>query len=300
MKAVVITVATLCLLAIALLKIVSVLQAITWVRRHGARYISSLRTNPPGSECDYWQALRQAHGAWFPFGVKDFVLRDFIAHCRLKKTIWSRLAGICAAGFQCTLYRFQRFAGIVGIYAVAIASFSPKTNPLSSIDANLLYMLVVVVLATNALLSVEAVCCYAIFGNYAMSFHMLSPENHTWGAGDRLLLELKVIAGKVITTLYCGTVAAFVTRALFGGFQGNSLPEVPHAGLGAISSAFFQMTYFTTTTFVTVGFGDITPANIRGQFVALLIEIQAFSIVGLVLASMLATKDAAAPGQRTE
>ena len=206
--------------------------------------------------------------------------------------------GICAAGFQGALYRFQRFAGIVGIYAIVVSYLSTQFNSMLNINSWLLYMLVVVVLATNTLLSVEAVCCYAIFGNYAMSFHMLSPENPAWGSGDRLLLELKVIVAKVITTLYCGTVAAFVTRALFNGFQGNTLPAVSHVSLGATFNALFQMAYFTTTTFVTVGFGDITPANICGQLVTLLIEIQAFSIIGVVLASMLATKDAIAPGQR--
>jgi hypothetical protein len=300
MGTIVITILTFCFLAIAILKTVSILQAINWVRRHGAHYISSLRTNPPSGEAKYWQALREANGSWFPFGVKDFLLRDFITRCQAEKAILKRLVGICAAGFQCALYRFQRFAGIVGIYAIVVAYLSTQFNSMLNINSWLLYVLVVVVLAINALLSVEAVCCYAIFGNYAMSFHMLSPENLAWGSGDRLLLELKVILAKVITTLYCGTVAAFVTHTLFNGFHGNTLPAVPHGSLGAIFNTLFQMAYFTTTTFVTVGFGDITPANICGQFVTLLIEIQAFSIIGVVLASMLATKDAIAPGQRTK
>ena len=289
---------TILFLFIALLKIVSILQAIRWIRKNGEAYISILHNNPPTSATDYYCAMEKANGTWFPFGVKDFRLRKFILHCHTEKSFWKKYCGLLAFLFQTTMYRFQIFAGIVGSYAIGISYLSNKSIFLSDSLIYLLYALTIIVLGTNALLSIEAVCCYAIFRNYAMSFHMFSLEKKFWGSGDRFLTELKIVGAKIIITLYCGTVAAFVAFALLDGFDGNSLPDDPIVCFSHLMNSIFQMAYFTTTTFVTVGFGDITPKNIFGQIVALLIEIQAFSIVALVLASLLSTKDTCIPEQK--
>jgi voltage-gated potassium channel Kch len=50
------------------------------------------------------------------------------------------------------------------------------------------------------------------------------------------------------------------------------------------------MVYWATTTFATVGYGDISPANGYGQLVAFLIEIQAFAVLGIVFASLFASR----------
>ena len=129
----------------------------------------------------------------------------------------------------------------------------------------LLYALAAILLMCNSLLSIEAVFSYAILGGYATSFHMLSPLRDRWSGGSRILLELKVIMGKVATTIYTGSVAAYVAYVLFQGLKGSGLHQFDAIDASSWIAVFFQLVYWATTTFVTVGYGDIYPVRLHYQ-----------------------------------
>jgi hypothetical protein len=152
----------------------------------------------------------------------------------------------------------------------------------------LLNTLTTVVLGANSLLSAEAVLSYAILGGYAAPFHMLSTKHR-----NRLLLELGVVTGKILTTIFSGAAAGYVAWVAFGGLRGDALVTQPTANALHAVGGFLQMVYWATTTFVTVGYGDISPANGCGQLVAFLIEVQAFAVLGIVFTSLFASKEAA-------
>jgi hypothetical protein len=115
---------------------------------------------------------------------------------------------------------------------------------------------------------------------------MLSPC-----ASGRLLLEVKVVAAKVATTIFSGSAAAYVAYVGFGGLRGDALIALPVRGVVDVVKLFLEMVYWTTTTFATVGYGDILPSNGYGQFVAFLIEVQAFAVVAIVFASLFTSKE---------
>lgn len=280
---------TLILIAVALLKIVSVTQAIGWLWSRGKDYADRLRRSPPRKESDYYDALDESGGRHFPFGVKDYRLRNYIA---LGGKAWGlrRVTPWIASVFQATVYRFERFAFLVGLWAVITVSVGHHALWFTSSATHnlLLYALTTIVLGTNSLLSAEAVFSYTILGGYATPFHMLLPRN-----GNRLLLELRVVTGKIVTTIFSGAVAAYVAYAAFAGLEGRALVTTPTASVLDTVGAFLQMVYWATTTFATVGYGDISPANGYGQLVAFLIEVQAFAVLGIVFASLFASKDTA-------
>ena len=279
---------TLILLAVVLLKIVSIVQAIRWLGCSGHEYAKLRSHSPPGSEEDYFVAFERSSGKHFPFGVKDYLLRRYISDG--SKSTGIRHAAACVASiFQKSLYRFERLTLIVGFWAVVMVTVQYNTYWLKSIVSHnaLLYILTSAVLATNILLSVEAVFSYAILGGYATPFHMLGSPRST-----RLLLELGVVIGKIVTTIFSGAVTAYVVYLAFDGLQGATLDVPPPANAMKAIVLFLQMVYWVTTTFSTVGYGDITPSNGYGQLVAFLIEVQAFAVLGIVFASLFTAKDA--------
>ncbi|MBI3247379.1 MAG: two pore domain potassium channel family protein [Deltaproteobacteria bacterium] len=283
-------VVSLILLVVALLKIVSIVQAIRWLRSWGRCYAGHLHHNPPPDEPAYYAAFEQCGGRHFPFGVKDYRLRRYIGLGRDARGFQRAGVGI-ASLFQATLYRYERLAGLVGLWAVVMTSVRHDAQLLTSpaVHSTLLYTLTNVVLGTNALLSVEAVFSYAILGGYATSFHMLSPR----AGASRLLLELRVAMGRVVTTVFSGAVAAYVAYIAFGALEGKALVARPIQNAWEATQAFLQMLYWAMTTFATVGYGDIIPSNGYGQLVAFLIEVQTFAVLAIVFASLFTSRDTA-------
>jgi hypothetical protein len=135
------------------------------------------------------------------------------------------------------------------------------------------------------MLSIETVFSYAKLGAYATSFHRLSAKKE-----NSLLLEIRVVITRIITTVLSGAFAAYVTYIAFDGLEGKALVAAPPATLLNVLELLLQMVYWATTTFSTVGYGDISPANGLGQLVAFLIEVQALAVLGIVFASLFASR----------
>jgi transposase len=62
---------TIILLIVAVLKIVSVSNAIRWLGRSGNLYACLIRRDPPQTETAYCEAFEKSEGNYFPFGIKD-------------------------------------------------------------------------------------------------------------------------------------------------------------------------------------------------------------------------------------
>ncbi len=128
-----------------------------------------------------------------------------------------------------------------------------------AVHAALLYILTIIVLAMNAVLSVEAVFSYARLGGYAIPFHGLSTGEAKPSPGGKLLLDLRVVVGKVTTTILTGAGASYLAHVCFSGLKGDALRSLPISNVQDAAALFAQMIYWVTTTFTTVGYGDIVP-----------------------------------------
>jgi hypothetical protein len=82
-----------------------------------------------------------------------------------------------------------------------------------------------------------------------------------------------------------------VAQVTSGALRGEALVHFSHSDGFTWIALLWQSLYFTTTTFATVGYGDIVPSNILGEAVSFLIQIQAFVVISIVIASLFAAKD---------
>jgi hypothetical protein len=277
---------TLFLLSVIAVKIIAAVNDTRWLGSSGAIYRDLRQKASPDNEQAVFDLFEQTNGAHWPFGVKDYKLRRLAS-----ASSRNRRLRVTAAIFHASLFRFQRLAVIAGAYA--IVGVSSGTFPLvvmaPSVHAVLLFALCLLILGTNVLLSVQAVVAYATLGDYAQSFQLYP----LWRPGfvsairsNPLLQELRVLADKVATSIIAGAVAAYVACVSFQSFTGPYLGAVSAGSIGSWVQLFWQMIYFSTTTFVTVGYGDITPSGFAGQLVAVILELQAFAVLSVVLAAL--------------
>jgi len=266
-----------------MLKVTGIWHAIHWLGKRGKDYRASI----PPKACveDRYEAAERSGGGFFPFGLRDYKLRRYVTRLQSNK----RYLGTPLYFFQAMLYRFERLNFIAGAFTVIAISLMPvaRLNLLipAAVTRILLYVLTLSLLATNVLLSVEAIFSYATLGGYAGPFHMLSTTS------DSLLLELKVLVERVVASIWSGTVAAYVGHAGFQALVGKTILPFQAGGLWRAVSLLWQSMYFATTTFVTVGYGDISPANTWGQVVSFGIELQSFAVIAIVLASLFSSRD---------
>jgi len=107
--------------------------------------------------------------------------------------------------------------------------------------------------------------------------------------------ELVVVLWLLLRTILASSTAAFVAAFFFYGLEGDALTLVPQGQLAYHLLLYHllllgQCVYFAVTTMATVGYGDISPANPWGQFVALMMMLASFSLITLVLASLSALR----------
>ena len=66
------------LLALTLLKIVAIINAVHWVRKHGNAYGQAFATNQPESDAARFSLLEAHNGRFFPFGAKGSQLPEIL------------------------------------------------------------------------------------------------------------------------------------------------------------------------------------------------------------------------------
>jgi hypothetical protein len=68
---------TIILTLVLFLKLVATSHAIEWIKAHGQEYIEKLHNNTSQkSNQDYYALFAASQGDFFPFGVKDYKLRQ--------------------------------------------------------------------------------------------------------------------------------------------------------------------------------------------------------------------------------
>jgi len=265
---------TLILLLIWILKMVAIFNAIRWLHHFGKSYRQYIKDKSLVLQDDYYQAFESCNGEIFPFGIKDYKLRRFKTHI-------ARL-------FQAWLFRFNSLTGVTAFYLFFVGWLIALNRVPTSFSEDYLhlalYLLALCALGSNFLLSIEAIYAYSTLENYAVSFHMQRPEKK--GLSSDLLL----FTTRILTTVIAGATASYVAYIKYNALWGEHMTPHEPGGLCNRLKIYLQCIYFTTTTFATVGYGDIIPRNGKGQLIAFLIEIQSFTLVIIVFASLLASR----------
>jgi hypothetical protein len=274
---------TLCLLMAGLLKIASMAQAIRWMMRAPEPYIEWRRKNPTPSAEQWWAALESNGGRSFPFGIKDYQLRRYIALSNSSHGV-RRAVGRVTLLLSLYLYRFHRLNVIafgwaaIAIWIKAWLLWSPLTHEA------LLFVMTIVLLIGNVVMSAEAIVSHAVMRGYGTAFHMLPHRSK-----PPLLVELGTLSLALAMSIMSGAAAAYVGCIAFNALSGPALIAPPVATVSAAGGLLLQCVYWVTTTLATVGYGDIVPHNGYGQLVAFVLETQAFALVGLGVASLFAS-----------
>lgn len=283
---------TMVFLLVLLLKLISIANAIRWLKVQGSTYIMEFNGRPPQNPGEFYNLFDKLHGDFFLFGFKDYRLRRYLNKIRRNSSKWNPIVALVSL-FQSLLYRFERLTLITSLYLFLAVPFA-KANLFHQVLGQrytfmALIALAFVLLFGNLVLSVEAVYSYGILGNYAVSFHMLSPTKDKWAGGSSFLLELRVLIGQLITTLVAGATAFYVARGLYGAIEGNIVAFDPLLPLSWVQT-YFQCFYFALTTLLTIGYGDIKPATILGQITTFLFQMQGFALIGIVAGSLFSSR----------
>lgn len=278
---------TILLLALFGLKFCGTTGAIRWMRKHGQAYMSDVKVYEPASKCEYYELFEKHSGGFFPFGLKDYKLRRFAENTRTYSDSEMRFQPLADTLYK-VLYWFPLLSLIAYVYVALSAILLHKYHPdfflINHSHCCLIFGLVLLILADNIMISVEAVHSFAILGSYAVNLHLYAIGSRALSPGETLLLELRVFMFQVFMAVGTGAVACYFTYICLSGYN---LPAYAHNNW---LMSLIECSYFSMTTFFTVGFGDITPANIPGQVIAMMIMFQSFSLVVFVFASLLASK----------
>jgi hypothetical protein len=270
---------TVALLGVLVLKMVAVLNAIRWLHRHGPAYHRLLVANPPAGVADRERLIERHGGSFFPFGVKDYRLRRFLATTRNGPSgpSWRWAVRPVARVFQSVLFQFGWLAPMCAVALVAAAS-APEhllLLPRWSSDAAGL-LLGLLLMATTILIVVEAVYGYALLGSYGVGFHLLDPAQ--FETGRRMLRELQVFTGTVMTALLGGVGVVHFTSVRFGGYgqlTGEVTAPADIVGRAADSA------YYTFIAFL--GSGEAGPRGVAAKLVVGLLGMEGFALLVLAL-----------------
>lgn len=219
-------------------------------------------------------------GNFFPFGYKDYLIQKAIDydynHSRIKffQNQIKFFLRICKY-----LFRYQRLSPITCFYTLILSSFVLDKIEYSTITIKIfgftLLALILTIVLDNILLTIEAITAYSLFESYAAIFHAKKePKSY-------ILAEISLFFKKLVSAILSSTTLCYVGQCFFKAFSIDSNNRF---------SIFFDSIYFTITTFFTIGYGDITPENIIGKTIALLVMIQGFMLIIIVFASISSKK----------
>ncbi|RJL35596.1 hypothetical protein [Bailinhaonella thermotolerans] len=279
------------LLAVLGLKAVAIFNATRWLHLHGPAYRQAFGWESTG-RAERERLVEEHGGAFFPFGLKDYRLRRYLRRSRrfsplrILLLLWHALffrlgwlMPLCAAALIAT-----------AVAPARLLLFPPPLTDAAGLTLSVLLLLV------TLLIVVESVYGYALLGSYGFAFHLLNPRR--LGPGRRLLRELQVFIGVVMTALLAGLGAFCFTSVRFDGFE--RLPGEVVTPLDVLNRI-LDSAYYTFMAFL--GSGEADPRNIPGRLIVALLGLQGFAILVLVLgvlASAVPSPPLAGPPQPVE
>jgi len=144
------------LLAVVLLKILAVVNAIRWLHTHGPAFAMALAEEPPRTVVDQERLYDRLGADFFPFGVKDYRIRRMARSLRGPRGL---LVGWPARVFRVLLFNLALLAALTAAYLIVLASAPriPDVVPRPAHDAVALVLALSLIVAT-ILIATETAC----------------------------------------------------------------------------------------------------------------------------------------------
>jgi hypothetical protein len=291
---------TLFLLLCVLVKIVAIVSAIRWIGKHGAeyrRFVDQLEKTKGSVRTEDFDAARDScHADFFPYGLKEFRLRQGISRLRGGPRL-QRIAGVLLAFYYRFLVQYHYLGFLITGYLILLPGMhlAVTGSPITAFHAGSAYVLSLLLLAMNMAIEVEVILGYATLGGYGRYFHMLTTERMRLAAGSPFLVEVGIAAAMSLVMLVTGAGACSVAYVLLDGFGGEGLLKYNACQPVNWGAIYLQCVYFALTTLTTVGYGDIAPRNGFGQLTTALIMLQNFIFLALVITTIVSVVKAAPP-----
>lgn len=263
------------------LKITSILHAISWMIKYGATYRNCCLISKPSKQHDFFMLFDKYHAGFFPFGLKDFKLRRAL----LNASVWNE--GFLGF-FQRWFFTFQGltfFATVFELAGAMIITQLPDSHS-KQMCGWLLYSFIFLQVICQLLLMLEALVSYSIMGSYAALFHMQPLKSCLTNSGRNRLAELKFFLKMTALSVLVSANAVFVTHCSFDSFSDPIKEHYISITSSSAVETYFNAIYFTVTTFLTVGYGDFHAFDFPGRLISLLIMAQGALLIIVVFSSL--------------
>lgn len=293
-------IATLFLFGCVLAKLVAIVNAIRWLAKHGIEYRKLIErldnTGGPLRPQDFDAASASFRGHFFPYGLKEYKLRETISRLQ-NGPRFHRIVAIFLALYYRLLVQYHYLAFLTTSYLIILpgAHALLTERALTSFHAGLGYTLSLLLVAMNIAIEIEAILGYAMLGNYGRYFHMLTTRRLRLAAGSPFLVEIGIAAAISLVMLVSGAGACYVAYILFEGFGGTGLLAYDAHEPFNWAAVYLQCVYFALTTLTTVGYGDIAPRNGFGQLTTSLLLVQNFIFLVIVVSTIFSAVRASPP-----
>lgn len=261
--------------------------AIKWLRTHGVAFRKKVAALDTGQDIkrDQIHAILDStdadkYGIW---GVLDY---------RLLKKGWPGNL------FARIIFRVP----ILAASAILIVFFGSTYIAGSPVAKGVWLAVAIIYQVEVALICIEGMFAYITLGSYRRNYHINfrevdSQEQTTVRALDEISMFVPIAVTAIIVN-----VTAFCVAQI--GYAGFASAQLPVGNVHEPARLFWNALYFVSTTFSTVGYGDITPQTWRAQLVTMLMHAQGLLlIVGMFSALIsfgLRNVDAENPGASSE
>ncbi|RYG34412.1 two pore domain potassium channel family protein [bacterium] len=222
-----------------------------WLWNHGQAYGRWVTEERRSTE-DRWAYLDK-NARVFPFGVSDYRLDRQAGRGHL----WAKIL--------VTIHRSDRMALAYIAGTVLFVALGDPPYAKMWVDIGYLFM------GTNLLIGLESALAFSQTGSYLAAYHGIGRS----GRRTRRTEELGTFSRLVLRALAVSAATGVASNNWLGSIKG--------------ADEWYDPIYFVLTTFSTVGYGDLTPANGYGKLLASLTMLQSATILVVVVSSVLSS-----------
>jgi hypothetical protein len=285
--------ALLCLVAV--LKLVSISNAIRWLAGDAEGYRTDVSKRKPQTVLALEVALRMSHADFFPFGLKDYRLARYMRRLP-RDSVPAAVLWWGLVMFQKVLFQFQGLAFVSATFLV-LGAHAPDTvtwasrNLYGGVGAALGILLMIGII----LLAAESFISYVVLGSYGAGFHHLdwhrrhildeaaSPAALLPEPARRNLavVEMVAYAGTFLTGFVIMTCVTYFTSLQLGGFA-----AIPGSGGGGLVDGRRLFDALYSTVNIAGGSSDGNPVTVLAMLIAMIGTITYLLLTVVVLAGL--------------
>lgn len=252
------------------LKLIAILNAGRWTVQYGAGYGTRFRAEKPGDDQARLDLLKDSGRWFFPFGIKDYRLRQYYQPHAADSPRRARMRRAVAATAR-NLFSARRLV-IASLVILVLCNMSRSVNPVAPA---LLVFVAFTQLSVSTALVAEAIMWYVVVRSYARPFFMLG-FSRTWVlSASEAAEEIRVFARLTAYVLISSVVACSTVQVWFGGFEGVGVAS----GVAAELNRLAEFAYYALCTMTTTGDSGVKPTTGMASLVGVFLLVQTLFIV---------------------